>query len=43
MLHGNGTIGYSVEARNFNAIDASAARQGSTTRNLQNLKEGKTF
>ena len=35
MLSGNGTIDYSVEAHTLDAQETSAARQGSTTRNLQ--------
>ena len=35
MFSGNGTIDYSVEAHSLDAHKTSAARQGSTTRNLQ--------
>ena len=35
MLSGNGTIDYSVEAHTLDAHKTSAARQESTTRNLQ--------
>ena len=35
MLSGNGTIDYDVEAHNLDAHKTSAARQESTTRNLQ--------
>ena len=34
MLSGNGTIDYSVEAHTLDAQETSAARQGSTTRNI---------
>ena len=35
MLSGNGTIDYDVEAHTLDAHKTSAARQESTTRNLQ--------
>ena len=35
MLSGNGTIDYSVEAHTLDAHKTSAARQESTTRNLE--------
>ena len=34
MLSGNGTIDYSVEAHTLDVQETSAARQGSTTRNI---------
>ena len=48
MLSGNDTIDYNVEGYNLDAHKTSAARQESTTRNLQNRmshlfsKKGKT-
>ena len=38
MLSGNGTIDYDVEAHTLDAHETSAARQESTTRNLQIFK-----
>ena len=35
MLSGNGTIDYNVEAHTLDVQETSAARQGSTTRNIQ--------
>ena len=35
MLSGNGTIDYNVESHTLDAQETSAARQGSTTRNIQ--------
>ena len=35
MLSGDGTIAYDIGARNLDAHKTSAARQESTTRNLQ--------
>ena len=35
MLSGNGTIDYNVEGHTLDAQKTSAARQGSTTRNIQ--------
>ena len=34
MLSGNGTIDYNVEAHTLDVQETSAARQGSTTRNI---------
>ena len=34
MLSGNGTIDYNVEAHTLDVQETSAARQGSTTRNM---------